>query len=84
MIIPERARLDVRLLALCHHHPNNIYPALAIVGSEAVYPDLEYEEMERFTERIDAWVEERTLPVVIAEAQSVNAPTWAESKAGYG
>ncbi len=77
-IVPEHPGLPVYLLAHCHHHPNNVYPSLATTATEADYPDLTFEEIENFTQRIDAWVEAQGLAAVISKAQQITAPTWAQ------
>ena len=74
-VVPGYDHLPVALVALCHHHPANIYPALAVMGTPS---DVTPEEIESFGPRIDAWIAAETLPVVIARAREVKAPTWAE------
>ncbi|EDY21755.1 hypothetical protein CfE428DRAFT_1000 [Chthoniobacter flavus Ellin428] len=77
-IIPEYAGLPVQLLALCHHHPNNLYPTLATTATVAEYPDLTVEEIENFTQRIDAWVKAQTLSSIVSQAQQIAAPSWSQ------
>ncbi len=80
LIVPERAKLHVRLLSDCHHHASNIYPALASVVTDTVYPAFTYDEIENFTKKIDAWVEAQSLPVLVSKARQIKAPSWAQLK----
>ena len=70
-ILPAGVGYRVELIALCHHHPDNVYPAFGLFGPHTW---AEYEDAEA---RVNAWVAERGLGWLVAEAASVAAPSWA-------
>lgn len=70
-IAPYAAGWSIEIFALCHHHPLNRYPALAVYdGDERSLDDLR--------ERIEHWIAQKTLEAVIAMSARVSAPSWAE------
>jgi hypothetical protein len=74
-ILPTGARYRVEPIALCHHQPDNIYPAFGVFGQHTW---VEFEDAEA---RINAWVAERGLGWLVAESASVVAPYWASLRA---
>lgn len=75
-ILPAGVRYRVELIALCHHHPDNVYPALGVFGPHT------WAEFEAAEARITAWVAERGLDCLVAESAAVAAPSWASLRAG--
>ncbi len=75
-ILPAGARYRVEPIALCHHHPDNVYPALGVFGPHT------WAEFEDAEARITAWVAERGLDWLVAEGAGVAAQSWASLRAG--
>jgi hypothetical protein len=75
-ILPAGVRYRVELIALCHHHPDNVYPAFGVFGPHT------WAEFEAAEARITAWVAERGLDWLVAESAAVAAPSWANLRAG--
>jgi hypothetical protein len=69
-ILPEGGRIRCELIALCHHHPANIYPALGFFGE-----DQPTDIFDTHT-RINAWVEAQGLERLLVESQHLPTPTW--------
>ncbi len=69
-IIPGNMTYRVQVIALCHHHPANRYPAFGIFGAKT------WEEVVDAETRINAWVASRGLPWLIEQSATVEAPTW--------
>ncbi|MGL4465452.1 MAG: hypothetical protein ACRDD1_00385 [Planctomycetia bacterium] len=76
VILPAGVQYRVEAIALCHHHPDNVYPAFGVFGAEQM-ADVEDAET-----RINVWVAERGLEWLVAESQAVTAPSWASLRAG--
>jgi hypothetical protein len=74
--LPAGARFRVELIALCHHHPDNAYPALGVFGPHT------WAEFGAAEARINAWVAERGPDWLIAESAGIAAPSWAGLRAG--
>ncbi len=70
-ILPAVARYRVELIALCHHHPDNTYPAFGVFGPHT------WAEFEDAEARINAWVADRGLGWLVAESACVASPSWA-------
>jgi hypothetical protein len=70
-ILPAGAQYRVELIALCHHHPDNVYPAFGLFGPHT------WAEFEDAEARITAWVAERGIDWLVAESAAVTAPSWA-------
>jgi hypothetical protein len=71
VILPPGVRYRIDVIALCHHHPANIYPAFGVFGTER------WEDVWDAERRINAWVADRGLEWLVAESATVTAPTWA-------
>src|SRR4051812_30362490 len=67
-ILSNGSRYRVELITLCHHHPDNVYPAFGVFGPHT------WAEFEDAEARINAWVAERGLGWLVAESASVAAP----------
>ena len=75
-ILPAGARYRVEAIPLCHHHPDNVYPAFGVLGPHT------WAEFVAAEARISAWVAERGLDWLVAESAGVAAPSWASLRAG--
>lgn len=69
-ILPVGSPCQVELIALCHHHLDNIYPAFGMFSPHT------WEECVDAEKRINAWVAERGISWLVAESEKVEAPTW--------
>ncbi|VTR99308.1 hypothetical protein [Tuwongella immobilis] len=70
-ILPVGTRYRVEVIQVCHHHPQNVYPALGLFGPHTM---AEFREAEQ---RIAAWVAERGLDWLVAASAGVTTPPWA-------
>ena len=75
-ILPAGARYCVEPIALCHHHPDNVYPAFGVFGPHT------WAEFKDAEARITAWVAERGLDWLVAESAGIEAPSWASLQTG--
>lgn len=73
---PNEETYRVKIIALCHHHPDNIYPAFGVFG---ITTEKEFEEVES---KINTWITERGVDWIILESQKLEAPTWEQIRAG--
>lgn len=73
-ILPQSLHWRTRVIACCHHHPENVYPVIGIFGAT----DFDWNSV---TRSIDAWIEARSIDWLIAESRKISAPTWAAIKA---
>lgn len=69
-ILPPGITYRVEVIRLCHHHPENSYPALGVFGAER------WEDVLDAEERINNWVNDRGLDWLIAQSGCVVAPSW--------
>lgn len=69
---PECRFWEIQVIALCHHHPDDVHPALGIY--EAANASLY--EMEEFGCRADEWVREQTLGWLLEACAKLDAPKW--------
>jgi hypothetical protein len=69
---PECQSWDIRIIALCHHHPSNIYPALGVYDAGTAT----YEDIMRFGERADDWVMKQPLGWLLNESAKVDVVPW--------
>jgi len=68
---PECQSWDIKVIALCHHHPNNIYPALAVYTGAT-----DFEAIERFGKKADEWVRKQSLGWLLVASAKVSATKW--------
>ena len=68
---PECKSWEIEVIALCHHHPNNIYPALAVYSSGT-----DFDTIERFGEKADEWVRKQSFGWLLDSSAKVNAKRW--------
>lgn len=69
---PECQSWQIEVIALCHHHPDNIYPALAIYDAGAA----NFDDIEHFGRRADEWVRKQSVGWLLASSTKVNATRW--------
>ena len=69
---PECQSWEIEVIALCHHHPDNVYPALGVFDAG----NAEFEEIERLDQRADAWVRERAFGWLLDASAKVEAVSW--------
>ncbi len=74
-ILPVDLQLRVEVIALCHHHPTNIYPAFGVFGAESM------KQVDGIDARIRAWVEKQGIDWLIVKSRDITVPTWAALKA---
>ena len=68
---PECQSWEIETIAFCHHHPDNIYPALGVFsGAE------DYDEVERFSHRADEWARKQALGWWLDESSKVSTTSW--------
>ncbi len=69
---PECQSWDVRVMALCHHHPDNSYPALAVhdTGCTAL------EAIEHLGQRADDWARSQPLGWFLEAGTAIEAIKW--------
>ena len=75
-ILPTGVQYRVEPIALCHHHPDNVYPAFGVFGPHT------WAELEDAETRINAWIAKRGLGWLVAESASIAAPSWASLRSG--
>ncbi|WP_035612086.1 hypothetical protein [Haloferula sp. BvORR071] len=66
---PESETWEFKVIALCHHHPANIYPALGVLdcaGADLVAID-------KFGKSADEWVRSRPLGWLIDASKDIPA-----------
>lgn len=69
---PECQSWEIQVIALCHHHPNNIYPALAIYDSGAAT----FDDIERFRQKVDEWARKQPLGWLLDASARVDVTKW--------
>jgi|SRR5579883_1729992 len=74
-ILPEGIRYRAEVIPLCHHRPDNCYPAFGVFGAGR------WEEIEDAEARINAWVAGRGVDWLVAQCGAVAAPSWATLRA---
>ena len=74
-ILPAGVTYRVEVIALCHHHPDNVYPALGVFGLHT------WAEFEDVDARINAWVAERGLEWLVGQTSGITAQSWANLRA---
>jgi hypothetical protein len=69
---PECQSWEIQVIPLCHHHPNNIYPALGVYEAGTANID----DIERFGQKADEWVQKQPLGWLLEASAKVDAVTW--------
>ena len=69
---PQCSAWDVRVIALCHHHPDNIYPAFGVFGAES----MDFDEVESFGQQADAWVRKQPFGWLLEASAGIDAVSW--------
>jgi hypothetical protein len=70
-ILPESSTWRAAIISLCHHHPENCYPALGIFGS------LE-SSIEHIEATVNDWIDAKTLAWIVQESRKVAPRSWKE------
>ena len=69
---PQCNAWDVRVIALCHHHPDNIYPAFGVFDAG----DADFEEVESFGQQANEWVQKQPFGWLLEASAAVEATLW--------
>jgi len=69
---PECRSWDIDVIALCHHHPDNIYPALAVYNAGTA----DFGDIESFGRRADEWARKQSLGWFLDASAKVSATRW--------
>lgn len=69
---PRCCSWDVRIIALGHHNPDNVYPALGVYEAN----DADFEDIERFGQGADEWVRKQPFGWLLDASIKVDAPAW--------
>jgi len=69
---PECQSWKIQVIALCHHHPDNIYPALAVYDAGAA----DFKDTESFGRRADDWVRKQPFGWFLDASAKVDATAW--------
>jgi hypothetical protein len=69
---PECRSWNIEVIALCHHHPDNIYPALAVYDASAA----NFDDIECFGRRADEWARKQSFGWLLDASAKVNATRW--------
>lgn len=71
---PECATWEIKVIALCHHHPANRYPAVGVFDCG----EADWEMIERFGNAANEWVSSQSLGWLLDASKSVAAASWQE------
>ncbi len=74
---PECCSWDVRVIAFCHHHPNNVYPAFGVYDAG----DADYKKIESFGLKADEWVRKQPFGWLLESSAKLEAISWSELRA---
>lgn len=69
---PSCTGWQTEVITLCHHHPQNIYPALGVFAAGG--SDLN--AIEHFGQLADAWVKEQKLGWLLQATTTMQAKSW--------
>ncbi|QVL32232.1 hypothetical protein KIH39_25930 [Telmatocola sphagniphila] len=73
-ILPANIGYRIELIPLCHHQPDNYYPALGVFGPHSL------KDAEMADRLINAWVDQQGIDWLIAQTTSLECPTWESLK----
>jgi hypothetical protein len=68
---PECRSWEIKVIAHCHHHPDNIYPALAVYSGPA-----DFDTIERFGQKANEWARKQSLGWLLDASAKVSATRW--------
>jgi len=69
---PECQAWEIEVIALCHHHPENIYPAFAVYDAGLA----DFDDIENFGRRADEWVRKQSLGWLLDASAKIDATEW--------
>ena len=69
---PECQSWKIEVMALCHHHPDNLYPALAVYNAGAA----DFDDIESFGRKANDWVRRQPLGWLLDASAKVGATRW--------
>jgi hypothetical protein len=68
----------VRIIAVCHHYPENIYPAFGVFDSQ----DIDIDDIESFGQQADEWVRRQPFGWLLEASERTTAIPWSTLRAG--
>lgn len=69
---PECQTWEIEVIAHCHHHPDNVYPAFAVYNAGGAG----FDHIESFGRKADEWVRKQPLGWLLDESAKISVTRW--------